>query len=426
MTTRPTKQLPGDLLLSLSAAPGLVFRNPYEKHAFSPVLNTERFNKSGRFIGHQMLKLSPDGTRVALVTTYNTSTSIYVADLADGLENWVQSSVSLGAITDFAWSPDGSEIAVASATSPYIFRLNSTTLAQRGAFTTIPSSRTNSVSYSPDGTLLFCGCYTNTAPTNSPMGFWAYNIALNDLVVPSNQTNLISPEVCAFPNGKFLFTMGRTSSTVNCRVLDIRDFSLPAIDVATALNFATTTAAKRAGFSADGEYLVTLSTATPFLRVAKVNYGAGAHTDVTFTLQTLQGDTTLTGLLPYVVNWATLRSFFINCDQGVKLCTINGDGTVSVESLPDLPGNVSGVLPLANFAKRKFTGSVVDGNAVPLKREIRAVDKETGRFLASTFSDKTTGVFELIVTSSNPAIVQCIGEGGELTQLADGVIPVPL
>lgn len=169
MTTRPTKQLPGDLLLSLSTAPGLAFRNPYEKHAFSPVLNTKLFNKSGRFIGYQMLKLSPDETRVALVATYNSSTSIYVADLADGLENWVQSSVSLGTITDFAWSPDGSEIAVASATSPYIFRLNSTTLAQLGAFTTIPSGRVNAVSYSPDGSLLFCGCYSNTAPIQKSM-----------------------------------------------------------------------------------------------------------------------------------------------------------------------------------------------------------------------------------------------------------------
>lgn len=425
MATRPTKQLPGDLLLSLSTAPGLTLRSPYEKFAFAPILNEPRFNKAGRFINYQMLKPSPDGTRVALVSTYNSSTTIYVAELADGCETFVSSSVSLGAITDFAWSPDGSEIAVASATSPYIFRLNSTTLAQLGAFTTIPSARANTVAYSTDGALLFGSCYGSTAPTNSPMGFWAYNIALNDLIVPSNQANTASSEIATFPNGKFLFVLTRASSATGCRVFDVRDFSLPALDVPTTLNHSTTVQ-KRAAFSADGEYLVTLSTSSPFLRVAKVDYGAGAHTDVTFTLQTLVGDTTLTGLLPYVANWATSRAFFINCNQGVKLCTINGDDTVSIESLADLPGNVSGVLPLANFAKRKFAGSVVDGNAVPLKREIRAVDKETGRFLASTFSDETTGVFELIVTSSNPAIVQCIGEGGELTQLADGVIPVPL
>lgn len=423
MTTRLTKQLPGDLLLSLSAAPGLVLRSIEEKYSFAPIESSAKLAGVTRFQNYDILRLSPDGKRVAAVFSYNSSTSFYIFELDDGGNTFLQSVGGIGAITDVAWSPDNLEVAVASASAPYIYRFDALTLSQLGAFVTAPSVRVNTVSYSNDGKYLFAGVYS-TQNGNNDAGFWVYSRQLNDLVSLAGQTMLITGDVAMFPNGRFILALGRASGT-QVRVFDALDFSKPAYDLGTSLNNVGTSN-KRVSFSADGEYIVICGSSNPFLRVAKINYGAGAYNNISLTAQTLTGETTLTGFESYRMTWLSPRVFAFVDTAGLKKGTINADGTVSIASVLDAVQGIKGIVGLPNYAMRKFAGTVEDANGLPLKREIRVVDKETGRYLASGYSSETTGAFEVIVTSSNPAIVYCVGEGGELTKLEDGIIPIPI
>lgn len=425
MTTRLTKQLPGDLLLSLTVAPGLVLRSIEEKYSFAPIESTAKLAGVANFQNFEILKLSPDGKRVAAVSTYNStsSTSFYIFELDDGGNTFIKSVGSIGSIRDVAWSPDGLEVAVASGSAPYIYRFDALTLAQLGAFVTAPSVSTNTVSYSNDGKYLFAGVYGSTNGNNDA-GFWVYSMQLNDLISLAGQTMLIASDVAMFPNGRFILALGRATGA-QLRVFDALDFSKPAYELGTSLNIATNTN-KRVSFSADGEYIVICGAASPFIKVVKIDYGAGEYNNISLTAQTLTGETTLTGFEPYRMTWLSPRVFAFVDTAGLKKGMINADGTVSIASVLDAYAGITGIVGLPNYTKRKFAGTVEDANGLPLKREIRVVDKETGRYLASGYSSETTGAFEVIVTSSNPAIVYCVGEGGELTKLEDGIIPVPI
>lgn len=392
------KILPGDIVYHVQGLPRIMMRQPLNTlgaYYAMGTLDGETLNN-----GITDIAFSPDLTRMALALS--SSPFIRRFNLADNTAFPNPGSLPAGIPTGIRYHPDGSVIYISHATTPFITRYNTADMTKLADFAVSPGSNANGVAVSPDGTKL--AVVTASTPFIHLYDLTTGTKLANPAVIPAG-----TGQSCDFsPDGTKLFVA--VGSTNNQLVYNVADWSSITI---TTPSLAGTT--KDCRFSPDGSLLAIVSSSSPYLRVYNV---------ADWTIRTLSGiDTTALAKC----RWMDNSKLIYGCDARFRIHDViantefepGGFGIFGTQTAA-----TSGLAVYPGGASRKFAGTVKDGAAASLARDLVAYDRGSGRIIGKARSSAVDGSFTMPVWSNRSAVIYAVGEGSELTELFDNVTPV--
>lgn len=391
------KLLPGDLLLGMNAVPRILIRQPDQPSDVFHSWGTA--DGEANFFWYEAA-MSPDLNEIA----FGVSASPYIRrfNLTDGSIFPAPGSVPAGQVEALDYSPDGTRIAVAHPNSPFVTRYNRADMTKLADFAVSPGSAGHAVRYSPNGAILAVG--HESTPFISLYDTATGNKLPNPATLPVAGVDNIGFS----PDGTYLYCF--SGGTGNQYVYNTADWS--------AINLGSQTGTSKNGrFSPDGTKLAMSTSSTGYLRMWDVAGGAFTPRTVATAPEASPGGG---------MRWLDNDTLIFQTDArwyyykpSTNTWTYAAPGVYPSSSAPGL-----GCFVVPGGARRKFAGTVKDGSGNPLDRLVVAYDRASGRRIGQTRSSAVDGTFELLVWSNNPAVVYAVGEGGQLTELADAVVPV--
>ena len=395
--------LPGDLVVVRTIAPELVMEQPvaetlgFQQDTGAPAYTTNNARN---------ISISPDGSQIVVVQYGSTPyVRVFPGDGSTSFQIPTGTGAAQAAVR-VAFHPSGSEFAVSLLTTPFYVRIDSATLAALPPFSVLPPTGTHALSYSPDGRYL---AFAYNA-TNNPC-YIVYDLIAGAAVtgLPALAGPTASIE---FVTNTHLLIQQRIAGT-SPQVLDMGTKAflsiLPALPTIGNTGYQLQT--KR---SPDLSRFALCLGASPYIAIISAS---------TWQVQ-------LTGPFPSMENTPIVSLDWIGNDvlsifqTSARTYDLSGASPVFLGMGTLAPANNNVMAAVPGGGKFHFAGIVNDGATTFLERKIGAVDRATGRNLGETTS-LPDGSFSLSVFSPRPAILYCVGENGETTQLADDVTPVP-
>lgn len=390
------KLLPGDVIHGLMVAPSIMVRQPNGVETAANTFGTASAEVAWTW---QEADLSPDRTEIvfsSLVSPYIKRFSLSDMELMAAPGN-----LPTGGCKNVEYSPDGSLIALAHAAAPYVTIYERANMRKRSDFATSVGAAANALCFTKDGTHLIIGLEV------SPF-IAIYNLVTGDRLPNPTQLPAAGVDwVELSPDGSFVaLSIGSSAIQYVYKTSDWSAISLGSLSGSL----------KKAKWNSDGSRLAQSTSSSPHLRIWDVS---GDN----FTARTVAATEASPG---GGIVWLDDDTILMQTDTRYMIYNISTNAwkyafTGYYPSTSNL-----GLFLYPGGARRKFAGSVKNGEGSPLSREIIAFDRESGRIIGKTLSDASTGNFELQVWSNLPAVVYAVGQGGETTELFDSVIPVPI
>lgn len=391
------KILPGDVIYGMKGTPRIIVRQPSDP--------TDVYHSWGTADGEANFfwyeaDASPDLSEIA----FGVSTTPFIRrfNLADGTLFPPPGNLPPAACEAIAYRPDGTTIAVAHNSSPFVTRYNRADMTKLTDFAVSPGSHAHAVRYSPDGSILAVG--HELTPFIS-----LYDVATGTKLANPATLPVAGVDNIGFsPDGAYLYCFsGGTGVQYVYRTSDWTAISLGS----------QTSATKNGRFSPDGTKLAMSGSSSAYLRIWDIAAGVFTPRTVAAAPEASPGGG---------MRWLDDDTIIFQTDTRWYKYTLSTNawtyaypGLYPSGSAPGL-----GCFIFPGGAKRKFAGTVKDGSGNPLVRDVVAYDRASGRTIGKTKSSAVDGTFVMEVWSNLPAVIYAVGEGAEVTELFDAVIPV--
>jgi len=442
--------LPGDIIYTQGSGNGVPgVRQPLQPGLGSPAFTPGNTRLSAHSDDWENIKPSPDGLKIALTLSSTALLRTQILDVPTGTLEAVAIPTPGDPVTEaLAWRPDSTEFTVCHATAPFVSRY-SRSGAKLTDVAPSPGVAVNLATYSPDGRYLALN-YASSA-TRTDNGIFVYNlltgatrVELLQIPVSEGTGGALSVTcatgLCFSPDGTKLWAISYYSSSTAryFGYFDTSNWQWHSLPFAR-LGLSSSDSRRLMEISSDGNTMfITGDTSGTnrfnFLDISnpeapkvltKDTWPYGTSTNGTDRVAYWMGSDLL---ILYIATTSASATFYPpnKVGAGPIMFRVNPDKTVSMIGVPYnlgffFSGTTIGIMP--GGALRRFAGVVKDKDTgAPLERMVRAINRRTGRTIAEAKSG-VSGAFELLVTNTEPAIVYCVGEGSEVVQLEDAVIP---
>lgn len=391
----------GQMAFALRDTPDEIMLLDLPTEQFSNVARTGGYTGFSAPSDFSGIAISPEGKYVMVgvsaspyVLTYNRET--------DAVENPFPAALTTEP-NSIQFSPAGNFVALGYEASPYVEVYSYPGFVNQGVFTDLPISKLNDLKWTPDGTKLV------GVSDDSPF-IHVWDAATRASVAPT----FASPPTadCDFLSCTNTMVMVSGADTgANKR----------AYDLITGANLVTDTFDGFASaFTPDGSFCYVVHSSTSDA-VRKFNTSDWSFVDLSFA------DSTEMARL--FNNPAKSRDLYaldndhliFHFENGTIL--FNATTETSIYWIKNLIADV-GRLALHPDTEIGFiAGTVDDGALGSLSRDVIAVDRASGVVVGRAISSAVNGAYKIVTLSRAECAVLSIGQGSELTQIVDRVVP---
>ena len=309
--------------------------------------------------------MSADGSMIAFGHT--AGTLLDVIDVASG-NRISAASFTTGGINGLAFSPDGTKLAIAHSTTPFVTILNTSTWAALSNPATLPASTGWGVAWSPDGSKLAVAHSTSPFMTVYNTSDWSK--MANPASLPTDIGNAVafSPD-----NSKIALAM---ASAPWIRVFNASDLS----NASVVPSVSSAGSANTIAYSPDGTRLAVGITSAPYLKI--YNTADGSEQSV----PTLGGQV-------YSVSWVHDDELLIGSSAQPKL-TVWKPSAGTTKTLTFI-GNICTGVAAKKYTPKTISGSIKDINDNGVLRTVRAYRRSTGELVGESTSNAATGLYSI-------------------------------